>query len=70
MIVPASYPSEAIAACITTLIMSVVIMPVFILATRKIFGKNAWYEGFLWGSAIAGPWAVRVIYPLVDVWLK
>jgi len=70
MIIPSSYPSEAIAACITGLIMSVAIMPVLIWATRKIFGKDAWYEGFLWGSFVAAPWAAQVIDPIVDAWLK
>jgi hypothetical protein len=70
MIIPSSYPSEAIRACVTALVMSVAIMPVLIWATRKLFGRCTWYEGFLWGSTIAGPWAVHVIQPLTDAWLK
>jgi hypothetical protein len=69
MIIPQDYPSSAISSFITFTLMCCA-MPGLNWIARKLLGPDTHRESFMWGFAVFGPFATRLLDPLIQAAFK
>jgi len=67
---PPDYASHVIGAVAASLLFALIFMPCIIWANRRVFGRNPWFEGLMWGTYVLAPTLEAFINPVCEAIVK